>query len=75
MNKRLIDYHIARLKDKRPEVRLEAIHQLVLLEAVDALGVLKQLYETDPDLEVKKAAQEAGRQIFIKSRQKQVNRT
>ncbi len=67
---RMIAYHMARLKDKRPAVRLEAIRELRLLEATAALNVLEEVFRTDEDEDVRSAAQEAGRTLFrIKKRQ------
>ncbi|TVR19052.1 MAG: HEAT repeat domain-containing protein [Anaerolineaceae bacterium] len=63
--KRMLDYHINRLKDKRPEARLKAIQELALLGHPDALDVLRDVYENDEDIEVRKAAQQAGRAIFL----------
>ncbi|MGJ3238947.1 MAG: HEAT repeat domain-containing protein [Anaerolineae bacterium] len=66
--KQIVEYHIARLKDKSPEARLKAIQELVLLESGDALDALKDVFENDSDEEVRKAAQHAGRQLFLKVR-------
>jgi hypothetical protein len=65
-NKRIIAYHISRLQDKSRDVRLKSIAELALLADEDALSALRALVEKDPDTEVRKAAQEAGRAIFIK---------
>jgi hypothetical protein len=65
-NKRIIAYHIARLQDKSRDVRLKSIAELALLADEDALSALRTLVEKDTDTEVRKAAQEAGRAIFIK---------
>ena len=65
-NKRIIAYHIARLQDKNKEVRLKSIAELALMADEDALNALRTLVEKDTDTEVKKAAQEAGRAIFLK---------
>jgi HEAT repeat protein len=65
-DRRVIEYHMGRLTDKNPDVRLKAIHELGLLGATDALGTLQQLFETDPDPGVRQAAREAGRAIFRK---------
>jgi len=70
--KRLVDYHIGRLQDKSPDVRLKAINELALLADSNALDVLRSVYENDPDPEVRKAAQEAGRAIFRKQREEGV---
>jgi HEAT repeat protein len=68
VSKRLVEYHINRLKDKSPQARLAAIEELLLLEDPDALEALEQVYQNDPDPAVRKAAQKAGRQIFLKNR-------
>jgi HEAT repeat protein len=65
-NKRLVEYHIARLQDKSPAVRLKAISELALLPDPDGLEALRAVFENDADLDVRKAAQEAGRAVFIK---------
>lgn len=64
INQKLLEYHIARLKDKRPEIRLQSIQELVLLNDVGALEALRDVFDSDADVEVRKAAQEAGRTIF-----------
>lgn len=64
--KRIIAYHISRLQDKNREVRLKSIAELALMADEDALAALRSLVEKDPDTEVKKAAQEAGRTIFLR---------
>ncbi|MCZ2094893.1 MAG: HEAT repeat domain-containing protein [Anaerolineae bacterium] len=53
---RLIAYHLARLKDKNPQVRIASIRELALLEALNAYGALEAIYHTDPDPAVRKAA-------------------
>lgn len=67
---KLIAYHIARLKDKNPQVRLNAIQELDLLEAVAAYGPLEALYHTDPDAQVRKAAQRLGLKLYKKMQAK-----
>lgn len=64
--KRVVEYHIARLKDKNPDVRLKAIKELELLADPDALEPLRAVYDNDVDVQVRKAAQEAGRSIYLK---------
>jgi hypothetical protein len=66
---KVIDYHTNRLKDKRAEVRLDAIQELLQLDAFEALETLQALYEHDIDAEVRKAAQAVGRTLFLKKRQ------
>jgi HEAT repeat protein len=70
VNKKLVAYHIARLKDKNADVRLSSIHELAELGDPEAMAVLQEIYQTDPDFDVRKAAQEAGRQLFLKRQQK-----
>lgn len=70
-SKRLVTYHISRLQDKSPQVRLKAINELKLLADPDSLDVLRSVFETDTDLEVRQAAQEAGRVIFLKKKQEE----
>ena len=67
-DKRLVDYHIGRLQDKSPAVRLKAINELGLLGDPVALEILQDIFQNDPDPEVRKAAQRAGRSIFLKQR-------
>jgi len=64
VNQKLLEYHISRLKDKRVEVRLQSIQELVLLNDAGALDALRDVFSNDNDVDVRKAAQEAGRVIF-----------
>jgi len=68
-SKRLVAYHISRLQDKNTQARLKAIHELKLLADPESLDALRTVFETDSDLEVRQAAQEAGRVIFLKKKQ------
>ena len=70
MPNRLVEYHIMRLQDKSMEVRLKSINELRLIGDPAALEPLEQLYRGDPEAEVRQAAQEAGREIFVKNRKK-----
>lgn len=67
--KRVVEYHINRLKDKNVDVRLKAIQELELLADPAALEPLRVVYDSDENTDVRKAAQEAGRSIFLKNRQ------
>jgi HEAT repeat protein len=67
----MVAYHINRLQDKNPVVRLKAINELALLGDTDALEALQAVFQNDSDGEVRKAAQEAGRAIFLKNKQQQ----
>jgi len=69
--KKMVQYHINRLKDKNPDVRLKSISELRLLGDADALEALQEVFQTDDNSEVRKAAQEAGRAIFLKQKQQQ----
>jgi len=62
--KKLVAYHISRLKDKNPDVRLKSIQELAQLGDTDALAALEQLFKSDGDKDVRKAAQEAGLTIY-----------
>lgn len=64
--KRIVNYHISRLQDKSRDVRLKAIAELALLPDMDAFKALQSVFENDDDIEVRRAAQEAGRAVFIK---------
>lgn len=66
--KRLVEYHIGRLQDKSASVRLKAISELALLADPDSLEALQTVFKSDPDPEVRRAAQEAGRVIFLKQK-------
>ncbi len=70
MVSKLVTYHLERLKDKSAQVRLKTIAELRLIGDPAALEALESLYRNDPDAEVRKAAQEAGREIFLKNQKK-----
>ena len=63
--KKLVEYHIARLKDKDASIRLKAIQELELLSDMDALEALQEVFKNDTNEEIKRAAQIAGRKIFV----------
>ena len=64
---KVISFHISRLKDKSSDVLLKTIEQLVTFgaDAKDALPLLEELFKTNEDVEVRKAAQDAGRSIYL----------
>lgn len=64
LTKQLVQYHIARLKDKSPQARMTAIRELVLLGDAEALDAFRDIFENDPDEDVRKAAQQGGRELF-----------
>ncbi|MFQ3536641.1 MAG: HEAT repeat domain-containing protein [Aggregatilineales bacterium] len=64
MASRLVEYHIQRLNDKDPAVRLRSINELRLLGDPAALPALERVFRSDDDPEVRKAAQRAGREIY-----------
>jgi hypothetical protein len=72
--KRLVSYHISRLQDKNRDVRLKAINELSHLVDQDSLDALRSVFENDPDMGVRKAAQEAGRAVFLKLQEQQPNK-
>jgi HEAT repeat protein len=68
-HQKIVAYHIARLRDKNAAVRLKSIHELAELGDPAALEALQETFRSDSDLEVRIAAQQAGRAIFLKSQQ------
>jgi HEAT repeat protein len=66
VSKKLVAYHISRLKDRSPEVRLRSIRELAQLGEPEALEALEAVFLNDTVLEVRQAAQEAGRAIYRK---------
>jgi HEAT repeat protein len=56
------------LQDKSADVRLKSISELALIGDAEAMEALQAIFNNDPSTEVRKAAQEAGRQIFLKLR-------
>jgi HEAT repeat protein len=71
--KKVIAYHISRLQDKNREVRLKAIAELSLVADQEALNALRAVFENDEDHEVRKAAQEGGRAVFLKLKEQNAN--
>ncbi len=69
VQKKLVAYHLGRLQDRSAAVRLKAITELALIGDPEALDGLQAIFKTDPDAEVRKAAQDAGRKLFL-SKQK-----
>ena len=63
---RVVQFHISRLKDRSLEVQLNTIQELKLLgaQAESAMPALRELFETSENIEVKKAAQDAGLVIY-----------
>lgn len=68
VQQKLVAYHIGRLRDKNAAVRLKTIRELAELGDMEVLDALQAIYQNDPEPEVRRAAQEAGRQIFLKNR-------
>lgn len=71
MSKRVVEYHIGRLKDKNPDVRLKSINELKLIGDPAALEPLEEVYRNDLEADVRKAAQEAGLEIFMKKKKEE----
>jgi HEAT repeat protein len=69
--KRIVAYHISRLQDKSPDVRLKAIAELSHTADQEALDALRSVFENDSDVSVRKAAQEAGRAVFLKIKEQE----
>jgi HEAT repeat protein len=66
--KKILQYHVGRLQDRQREVRLASIRELEEMGDAEALEPLQRVFDTDIDIEVRRAAQAAGRNIFLKSR-------
>lgn len=64
---KVLAFHMSRLKDKRPDVRLKSIAELRAMgaDAQDALAALEECYKESDEEDVKKAAQEAGYAIYM----------
>lgn len=62
--KKLIAYHINRLKDKNPESRLKSISELKEHADLSAVEPLQELYLNDDEEAVRRAALEASRNIL-----------
>lgn len=60
----LMEYHIARLKDKRAEVRIESVRELAQIGDPSILPLLEEYYRAEVDLTVKQALREAGITIY-----------
>jgi streptomycin 6-kinase len=74
VRERLIEYHVLRIKQGNKAARLDSIEQLILLEAVEALDSLRLVVEQDEDVDVRRAAQQAGRHLFRLSLEKRSDR-
>jgi hypothetical protein len=68
---RVIAFHLERLKDKNPAVRLKSIEELTLLEATGALDALENVFRNDPDETVRLAAKKAGRTLYFKLKEQE----
>jgi hypothetical protein len=68
LNRRLVEYHVARLKDRNPEIRRKAINELRLLSDPLTLGALEQVFYKDEDFALRQLAQEVGLEIYFRHR-------
>jgi HEAT repeat protein len=62
---RVVEYHLARLKDKRPAVRLDAVQQLLLLKADVPTETFLEAYVGEDDSEVLKAIRQHLTEFYI----------
>lgn len=60
-----------RLHNEDKLIRLEAINGLEILGDPSVLEMLQGIFENDTDDQIRKAAQDAGRTIFLKQRKHQ----
>ncbi len=68
-----LDLWLQRLRDPEPAVRRQALRQLELIGDPRALGALAQLFALDPDLEIRKLAQSAGKAIYHAAERRRAN--
>ena len=63
---KVLAFHMSRLKDKRPDVQLNAIIELEAMgaNAEDAMPALRECFLNASDDQVKAAAQRAGLAIY-----------
>lgn len=66
--KKILAYHLSRLQHRDPAIRLTSIQELAQLGDPEALEPLQNAFKNDSDPDVRKAAQEAGREIFRKAK-------
>jgi len=59
-----LEIWLGRLRDPDAAVRRQAIRQIELIGDPRALGALAQCFALDPDLEIRKLAQNAGKTIY-----------
>jgi HEAT repeat protein len=64
-------YHKLHLQNGSKSSRLRAIVNLETLGDPSVLQMLQDIFQNDADAEIRKAAQEAGRSIFVKQRKQQ----
>lgn len=67
--KKIVHYHIDRLKDREVSVRMDAIRELREIGDPESLPALQDVFAHDEDLNIRRAAQNAGREIFLKLRE------
>jgi HEAT repeat protein len=66
VDRKVVQYHISRLQSRDRIIRLEAISELEDLGHPDALDPLRRVFESDVDMGVRRAAQQAGRAIYVR---------
>lgn len=62
---RVIDYHLTRLKDRKTDVRLDALHQLSLLKPDGYIETTKSVFQQDADAGVREAARKLLMQYYV----------
>lgn len=65
MAQRVVEYHLARLKDKRSSVRLDAVQQLLLLKADVPTETFLEAYGSEEDTDVLKAIRQHLTEVYI----------
>lgn len=65
MAQRVVEYHLARLKDKRAAVRLDAVQQLLLLKADVPTETFLEAYNGEADPDVLKALRQHLTEYYV----------
>lgn len=67
---KILEYHIGRLKNAKPDVQLDTIRELMLLgaQAEPALPTLREIFENTDNEQVRVAARKVGQMIYTQSK-------
>jgi HEAT repeat protein len=62
-----MDYHLARLKDKRGSVRMDAMQQLAILNPTGFAEIFQSMYNGDADAEVRAVARRCLLNVYAEA--------